>query len=204
MLEPKQSRLIVVPHSCLHGFQEVWSLSQREGLRERGKWGGRHIAQTGGGRGATKESPVNYIQWEGLWRRLGPCRASVLGREKDSTQMYIAHVSHVSTKQYSCSRRYSANDARNYKQFCEVKRVPKQCEKSGKWSSVKLGYSTHLGTRLGYLVLQGSTCTCTVKGGGCLFIVYQCSAAQARVPTCRPTTTTLLLIISLKYFTVHL
>ena len=129
MLEPKQSRLIVVPHSCLHGFQEVWSLSQWEGLRERGKWGGRHIAKTGGGWGATKESPVSYIQWEGLWRRLGPCRASVLEREMDSTHMYIAHVSHVSTKQYLSSRRYSANDARNYKQFCEVKRVPEQCEK---------------------------------------------------------------------------
>ena len=98
MLEPKQSGLIVVPYSCLHGFQEVWSLSQWEGLRERGKWGGRHIAQTGGGWGATKESPVNYIQWEGLWRRLGPCRARVLGRKMDSTHMYIA--CEVSTQQY--------------------------------------------------------------------------------------------------------
>ena len=88
MLEPKQSCLIVVPHSCLHGFQEVWSLSQWEGLRERGKWGGRHIAQTGGGWGATKESPVNYIQLGGSLEKAGAVQGES-SRERNGQHTHV-------------------------------------------------------------------------------------------------------------------
>lgn len=49
MLEPKQSRLAVVPCTHLHSFQQVGPLCQWQSLREGAEGGRGHIAQAGGG-----------------------------------------------------------------------------------------------------------------------------------------------------------